>query len=83
MIIVISYYPVKIWKLEDFFIFQSESPIQEREDIPPPETETEDQTKSATYSRLVEDNEDEFMYIRESTSAPLDSPVLKGTPSLK
>ena len=64
---------------------QSESPIQEREDIPPPETETEDQTKSATYSRLVED-EDEFMYIRESTSAPLDSPVLKGmqcTPSLK
>ena len=85
MIIVISYYPVKIWKLEDFFIFQSESPIQEREDIPPPETETEDQTKSATYSRLVED-EDEFMYIRESTSAPLDSPVLKGmqcTPSLK
>lgn len=84
MIIVISYYPVKIWKLEEFFL-QSESPIQEREDIPPPETETEDQTKSATYSRLVED-EDEFMYIRESTSAPLDSPVLKGmqcTPSLK
>ena len=84
MIIVISYYPVKFWKLEEFFL-QSESPIQEREDIPPPETETEDQTKSATYSRLVED-EDEFMYIRESTSAPLDSPVLKGmqcTPSLK
>ena len=65
-----------IWKLEEFFL-QSESPIQEREDIPPPETETEDQTKSATYSRLVED-EDEFMYIRESNSAPLDSPVLKG-----
>ena len=73
---------VQYLKIGRIFFLQSESPIQEREDIPPPETETEDQTKSATYSRLVED-EDEFMYIRESTSAPLDSPVLKGTPSLK
>ena len=48
-----------------------------REDILPPEEETEVETKSATYSRLVED-EDEFMYIRESNSAPLDSPVRKG-----
>ena len=48
-----------------------------REDILPPEEETEVETKSATYSRLVED-EDEFVYIRESNSAPLDSPVRKG-----